>query len=184
VAQYLQVLGGVTASEQREQLNQAAQREVGELRQHPGRPPRSAAEAPPYRAVILTNWQLTDHIRLYAPYTLTRTPSVVMDLPGAGYMQSELSSAAVEFDISVSGGGTVQAVPRERPLGWLTRWNWEASAFAEVVGDVLDNPSEASRRAEAAHDAFIELRRSEDRDFFTILSRVTAQAPQPLLGPE
>jgi hypothetical protein len=37
----LQVLGGVPAGEQDEQLDGAAQREVGEVRQRPGWPPQS-----------------------------------------------------------------------------------------------------------------------------------------------
>jgi hypothetical protein len=37
----LQVLGGVPAGEQGEQLDGVAQREVGEFRQHPGWPPQS-----------------------------------------------------------------------------------------------------------------------------------------------
>jgi len=55
----LQVLGGVAAGEQHEQLDRAAQREVGEFRQHQDDLCGRLVEAPRYRAVAGANWQLT-----------------------------------------------------------------------------------------------------------------------------
>jgi IS6 family transposase len=55
----LQVLGGFAAGEQHEQLYGAAQREVGEFRQHQGDLCGGLVEAPRYRAAAGANWQLT-----------------------------------------------------------------------------------------------------------------------------
>ncbi len=65
----LQVLGGVTAGEQHEQLDGTAQHEVGELRQHQDGLPGRSSRVPPYRAVD-ANWQLIGHVRPCAPFTL------------------------------------------------------------------------------------------------------------------
>src|SRR6266571_3346027 len=76
----LKIFGSVTASEQREQLDAAAQREVGEFGQHQGWPPRVN------RGLIVelqsgANQQLRGHVRLCAPFktsfdnTNTRTAS-------------------------------------------------------------------------------------------------------------
>ena len=66
--QDLQILGGVTASEQHQQLDGPAQRQVGEVREHQGGGlPIRAAGASPYRAMD-ANTQLTGHVRLCAPF--------------------------------------------------------------------------------------------------------------------
>jgi hypothetical protein len=108
----------------------------------------------------------------FAVLSLVKTPSVVMDLPAAGYMQSELTSAAVESRISVSGDGVVRVVPRERPVAWFTRWTWPASMFAEVINRILEDATESARRAEAAQNAFLELFNSADGNLFAILDRL------------
>jgi hypothetical protein len=108
----------------------------------------------------------------FAVLSLVKTPSVVMDLPAAGYMQSELASAAVESRISISGDGVVRAVARERPTAWFTRWTWPASMFAEVINRILEDATESARRAEAARKAFLELFNSADGNLFAILERL------------
>jgi hypothetical protein len=50
--QDLQVLGGVAADQQDEQLDRAAECQVGELGQHAGSLRDGSAEASPYRAVL------------------------------------------------------------------------------------------------------------------------------------
>ena len=67
--QELQILGGVTAGEQHEQLDRPAQREVGELRPRQDGLPSQGSGVPPYRAVD-ANWQLIGHVRLYAPFKI------------------------------------------------------------------------------------------------------------------
>jgi hypothetical protein len=65
----LRVLGGVPAGEQGEQLEGAAQREVGEFRQHQVSS-AMGAEAPPYRPTRPSKLQLTAHVRVCAPFRL------------------------------------------------------------------------------------------------------------------
>jgi hypothetical protein len=62
-------LAGIAAGEQHEHLNGAAQREVGEFRQHQGDLAVGVAEAPRYRAAAGANWQLTAHVRVCVPNT-------------------------------------------------------------------------------------------------------------------
>ena len=90
----LKILGSVTASEQREQLDGAAQGEVGEFGQHQGRPPRVD------RGLIVelqcgANQQLRGHVRLYAPFTrlrptrgLKQDRSARVVLVGQGFIQN------------------------------------------------------------------------------------------------
>jgi hypothetical protein len=71
--QDLQVLGGVTASKQREQLDGASQREVGEFRQHPGWPPRSGSRSATLPSRGSNELAAHDHVRLCAPFRTGRT---------------------------------------------------------------------------------------------------------------
>jgi hypothetical protein len=68
--QDLEILGGVTASEQHQQLDGPAQRHVREFGDHQGGLPVKVAAASPYRATD-ANTQLTGHIRRCAPFTAT-----------------------------------------------------------------------------------------------------------------
>jgi hypothetical protein len=70
VAQHqdLQVPGGITAGVQGEQLDGAAQRQVGEFRQSIRMTSTEGAGASQYRATLRANPQLSDPDRLSAPY--------------------------------------------------------------------------------------------------------------------
>jgi hypothetical protein len=71
--QDLQVLGGVAASKQREQLDGATEREVGELRQHPGWPPRLGSRSATLPICGSNELAAHDHVRLCAPFRPGRT---------------------------------------------------------------------------------------------------------------
>ena len=86
----LQVLGGIAAREQHEQSDGSAQRQVGEFGEHQGGLPVRVAGASPYRATD-ANTQLTGHVRLCAPFTLTSRASIGKASPAA---PCHLSSAA------------------------------------------------------------------------------------------
>jgi len=81
VAQHqdLQVLSGVATDEQGEELDGAAQRQVGELRQHPGGHPRRSAEVSHYRAMvdrISSSDALSEFAHPAAPLTAAATGSM------------------------------------------------------------------------------------------------------------
>ncbi|MGH9131359.1 MAG: hypothetical protein ACRDWV_06730 [Acidimicrobiales bacterium] len=104
---------------------------------------------------------------------VAEVPSVVVDLPAAGYMQAELCSAHVEYDISIATDGQVGTTRRSRPLAWFARWDSTPRRFAMLVAAALSR-DEAHARATASRQALDTLRGEPYHDLFSIISALTA----------
>lgn len=106
---------------------------------------------------------------------LARTPNLVLDMPACGYMQSELTSLAVRYDVEVDAEGRVRCRRKDAPLGWLARWDWAPERIAEEILDALGAEDERARRCDAAYRAYEALRRSEAGNLFRIVERLAGK---------
>lgn len=104
--------------------------------------------------------------------TFAKTPNLIVDMPGVGYMQSELTSLFVTHDASVAPSGEVTCTEKARPLAWRGRWCDPPGDLAEAIIDALANAEERDRRTAAAKAAFEQLRTSTKGNVFHIIRKL------------
>jgi hypothetical protein len=109
---------------------------------------------------------------------LSKTPSIVLDMPARGYMQSELTSLFVTHDVDVDGDGRVMAKHKESPLGWRLAWSDSDERIATTIAAALEDPSTARSRAANASRAFESLYGCESRNLLSIIGAMTSDREQ------
>jgi len=106
---------------------------------------------------------------------LTNTPVLVVEMPGKGYMQNELTSLLMEYDILADSSGYLHRQTRSQPLGWVSEWSWSKDRLAKIMLQILGSKQEREQRSYAAFKAFINLYNSEEGNFYTRIINMSMQ---------
>ena len=100
---------------------------------------------------------------------LSRTPLVVMDMPAAGYMQTEITSLCMTHEAHLSPSGQLDMRPRAEPLGWRVHWSWSVQRIQQVLSKIVADPAARVQRAQAAYVAFHALYNSAGGSLFRLV---------------
>ena len=111
-----------------------------------------------------------------AVLAIAGTPTMVVDMPAVGYMQSELTSHFMTHDLHVQPDGTVNKTYRLEPLAWRARGSDSPETLAGVIRDALENDAERLRRRSNARAAFQKLRESPRGSIFSHVRRLVGLA--------
>jgi hypothetical protein len=103
------------------------------------------------------------------------TPAFVIDLPAAGYMQAELTSAFIAQTISVADDGAITTASRSDPLGAIGRWDWTVDEMAAAIEASLDDADRPTWSANA-RQAFDHLISSPAGSLLSLVDDITRQS--------